>query len=265
MMLKYQDKKQLRKNKNNIRNIIALSLFFLITALGIWGFLGGPLNFLSRPILKAGDWIAQGFQNSSYYFNTKKTLLVENNLITEENLSLKAKMLNYEIVEKENLDLKNILNKIKKPSDFVLANILTKSNRSIYDTVILDVGLDEGVEVGDTVYAYGEIPIGKITEAYNNTSLLTLFTSSGLKTEGFINGVNASVELIGRGGGNFETVIPLELKIDNGTMIYTPGFTSQVVAIVVDVISRPNDPFKKIILNSPVNIEILKWVQIKTN
>ena len=263
MMLKYQDKKKIRKNKNLIQNIIILVLFFLITSLGFWGILGGPLNIISRSILKTGNWISEGFSEVGFYFNTKKSLFRDNNFLIEENQSLKLKMVDYEIIEKENLALKNILNRIPKDGDFVLGNVLTKPNRSIYDTLIIDIGKNDGLEIGQMVYAYGEIPMGKITEAYSNSSLVTLFSGPGIKTEGFINNINASVELIGRGGGNFETVIPLELTIENGTIIYLPGFHSLAIAKVIDVISSPGDPFKKIILNSPVNFESLKWVQVK--
>lgn len=265
MMLKYQDKKKLRENKKVIRNTVILILFFLVTSLGFWGFFGGSVNFISRPILKTGNWISQGFSNMNFYFVTKKNFQRNNNFLIEENLSLKLKMLDYEIIEKENLELKNILNRTIKTDNFILGNILTKPNRSIYDTLIIDIGKGDNLEVGQTVYAYGEIPVGKITEVYENSSLVTLFSSPGIKTEGFLSNINASVELVGRGGGNFETVIPLELTIENGTMIYLPGLSSRIIAMVVDVISSPSDPFKKIILNAPVNIESLKWVQIKLN
>lgn len=263
MMLKYQDKKKLKENKKTIRKIIVLVLFFLLTSFGLWGILRGPVNFVSRPILMAGEWVSQSFYNASYHIKTKQSLYIKNNLLSEENSLLKTRILNYEIMENENLDLKTTLNRIPKPKNFVLANILTKSNRSVYDTVILDEGEEEGIKIGDMVYAYGEIPVGKIAESYSNSSLLLLFSSPNQKTEGFINGLNASVELVGRGGGNFETIIPMELNLENGTKIYLPGLSSQVIAIVIDVISGPSDPFKKVILNSPVNIGSLKSVQVK--
>ena len=264
-MLKYQDKKQTRKNKKTLIKIIVLFLFFIATALGIWRIFGGPINFVSKPILSVGNWLSQGFNNIGYYFNSKQVLYNENNFLLEENLALKAKFENYDILEKENWELKSILNRIPKSGNFILANILTKPNRSVYDTVILDVGELDNLKVGNLAYAYGEVPIGKITEVYSNSSLLVLFSSPGQKTEGFINEVNASVELVGRGGGNFETIIPLELNLEKGTKIFLPGFSNQILAEIVEVISNPTDPFKKVILNSPVNIENIKWVQIKLN
>ncbi|HEY5589205.1 MAG TPA: hypothetical protein VIK86_09670, partial [Candidatus Paceibacterota bacterium] len=76
---------------------------------------------------------------------------------------------------------------------------------------------------------------------------------------------NASVELIGRGGGNFEMIIPIELAAEKGTLIYLPGSSSMVIAIVDEVLSKPSDPFKKVILSSPVNVQNLKWVQVRSN
>lgn len=262
-MLKYQDKNQIRKNKKFFKKTVFLFLFFIITALGVWSFLGGPVNLISRPLLLSGNWVSRGFDNLGFYFNSKESLSEENVFLIEENLSLKAKLENYEIIEKENLDLKKTLNRIKDPQNYVLANILTKPNRSLYDSVILDIGKNHNIETGDTAYAYGEIPIGRISEVYENSSLLTLFTSPGLKTEGFIDEVNASVELIGRGGGNFETVIPVDLSLPNGTKVYIPGYDARVLARIIETISSPSDPFKKVILNSPINIENLKWVQLK--
>ncbi|NCU28849.1 MAG: rod shape-determining protein MreC [Candidatus Moranbacteria bacterium] len=262
-MLKYQDKNQIRKNKKFFKKTVFLFLFFIITALGAWSFLGGPVNIISRPLLLSGNWISQGFDNLGFYFNSKESLSKENDFLTEENFSLKARLENYEIIEKENLDLKQTLNRIKEPQNYILANILTKPNRSLYDSVILDIGKNHNVEIEDTAYAYGEIPIGRISEVYENSSLLTLFTSPGLKTEGFIDEVNASVELIGRGGGNFETVIPIDLILPNGTKVYIPGYDARVLARIIETISSPSDPFKKVILNSPVNIESLKWVQVR--
>ena len=142
---------------------------------------------------------------------------------------------------------------------------MTKPNHSPYDTIIIDIGNNVGIKEGDTVYANGNIPIGNINKVYDKTSLVTLYTNPGQKTEGFVNGLNAGVEIIGRGGGNFEMIIPIELLVEKGTIIYTPDNTSLVVALVDEVISKPSDPFKKVLLSSPVNIQNLKWVQVEKN
>ena len=85
----------------------------------------------------------------------------------------------------------------------------------------------------------------------------------GQTIEGLLEGSNATVELVGRGGGNFEMTIPVELASEAGTAVILPGVHSQIIALVDAVISSPTDPVKKVILHSPVNIQGLKWVQVK--
>lgn len=264
-MPQYLDKKQINKRKKIIRNIIGFGLFFIISILGILRIFGGPLNFIAKPIWGIENFVVTSFNNAGYVFATKSALYKDNQKLTEENFNIKLSMVDYEILKEDNLELKKILNRLPESKEFILANILTKPNHSLYDTLIIDVGEKDSVKEGDFIYANGEIPIGRISKTYGGTSLSTLFSNPEQKTEGYINSLNASVELVGRGGGNFEMIIPLELIVENGTIVYLPGNSSNVLALVDEVISNPSDPFKKVILKSPVNIQNLKWVEVKKN
>ena len=264
MIHQFLDKKQIiDKRKKIIQNVIGFGLFFILCAVGILSWTGKLFNFVGRPIWKAENFISQEFSNINYLFKTKASISTENHNLIEEISNLQTTMIDYQILKNENDQLKEMLGRFPEKNNFILGNILTKPNHSPYDTIILDLGSDNGIKEGNTVYANGVIPIGNIDKIYNKTSLVTLYTNPGQKTEGFIDGTNASVELIGRGGGNFEMVIPLELQADKGTIIYIPGNTSEVLAVVEEVISLPTDPFKKVILSSPVNVQNLKWVEVK--
>jgi cell shape-determining protein MreC len=264
MIHQFLDKKQIiNKRKKIIQNVIGFGIFFILCAIGILSFSGQLFNFVGRPIWKVENFISQGFYNINYLFRTKASISNENHNLIEEISSLRTTMVDYQILKSDNDQLKEMLGRLTVRKDYVLGNILTKPNHSPYDTVIVDIGSDNGIKEGDLVYAGGTIPVGRVDRIYNKTSLITLFTNPGQKTEGFIDGSNASVELIGRGGGNFEMIIPLELLADKGTIIYMPGNTSEVLAIVQEVISTPTDPFKKVILSSPVNVQNLKWVEVK--
>ena len=75
-------------------------------------------------------------------------------------------------------------------------------------------------------------------------------------------GENLFVNLIGRGGGNFEIDIPRGINIKYGTEVIIPSLNSYLVAITEKIISDLRDPFQKILLKSPVNIQHLKFVQV---
>jgi len=262
-MHQFLDKRQITKKNKTIEKIVVLVLFIVLCGLGFLTITGKFFNFIGRPILEAKNSIISGIDNISYYFQSKESLLFENRRLTEENTIMKLQMINYKILEDENNELKETLDCLPDNKNFVLGNILAKPSNSPYDTIIIDIGEGDDIKQGDIVYAGGEIPIGFIDKVYNKTSLVTLYTSPSQKTEGFINGSNASVELIGRGGSNFEMIIPMELEVENGEMIYLPGNSSTVIAVVNEAISESTDPFKKILLSSPVNIQNLKWVEVE--
>lgn len=265
MIHQFRDKKQIEKRKKIIRNIIGFGLFFVLSVLGFLSWTGQIFNFVGRPVWKTENFVNTGLYNMNYLIRTKASISNENHNLIEEVSSLRLTMTDYQILKNEVDQLKEILGRIPDKNNFILSNILTKPNHSPYDTVIIDVGNNDGIKEGDLVYVDGNIPIGNIGKVYNKTSLVTLYTNPGQKTEGFMDISNASVVLTGRGGGNFEMIIPIELSAEKGTIIYLPGSTSLVLAHVDEVISIPSDPFKKVLLSSPVNVQNLKWVQVRKN
>lgn len=263
MIHQFLDKKQIVKRKKNIRNAIGFGVFFLLSAIGFLSWSSNFFNYIGKPIWQVEKSITSVFYNMNYLFRTKSVISKENHNLIEEISNIRLTMIDYQILKKENDDLKELLGRTPAKNNFILGNILTKPNHSPYDTVIIDIGKNVEIKEGNLVYANGNIPIGNISNVYEKTSLVSLYSNPGQKTEGFLDISNASVMLTGRGGGNFEMIIPIELSVEKGIAVYIPGDTSLVIATVDEVISKPSDPFKKVILSSPVNVQNLKWIQVK--
>jgi cell shape-determining protein MreC len=263
MIHQFRDKKQIERKKVIIRNTIGLGLFFVLSIFGVLTWSGKLFNYIGRPIWNAEKMMTDGLYNINYLVRSKSSISLENHNLIEEISALRLSMSDYQILKKENEDLKELLGRLPTNKDFVLGNILTKPNHSPYDTIVIDIGINDNVSEGSLVYANGNIPIGNIGRVYEKTSLVTLYSNPGQKTEGFMDITNASVLLTGRGGGNFEMIIPVDLTAEKGTVIFLPGNNSEVLALVDEIISRPSDPFKKVILSSPVNVQNLKWIQVK--
>jgi len=264
-MRQFLDKKQISKRKKIIRNIIGFGVFIILVGLGILSWTGQFFNSVGNPIWKLENYIGSGFYNFNYYLRTKGAITKENHNLIDEVTYLRTSMIDYQILKKENDDLKELLGRVGEKNNFILGNILAKPNHSPYDTLIIDIGSDNGIVEGETVYVNGNTPIGSVDKVYKNTSLVSLYSNPERKTEGYIDVTNISVELIGRGGGNFEMIIPSEVIADKGTVVYLPGSNSKILATVDETISAPTDPFKKVILSSPINIQNLKWVQVLKN
>ena len=230
--------------------------------------MAGGLSYLShavfRPVWAGGNKLWGQFSALQIYFNSKGNLLEENEALKRKLDIQNALLAGYDVFLDENNNLKNILGRKQDGMNLVLAGILSKPNQSPYDILVIDAGEKEGLGKGNLVFAEGNIPIGRITEVFPGTSKVTLFSTSKEKTEVVISGRDVFMQVTGRGGGNFEMILPRDFKIEIGTEVVLPGISSYVVARVETIISDPRDAFAKALLVSPVNIFELKFVQVRT-
>lgn len=263
MISQFRDKKSILRRKRIIRTVVWIVLFIALFVSGFVMWSAGLFHRISEPLWKAKNVAVENVLNSTEIIRTKKSVFRENQNLIDENTNLKTKMTDYDLVVRENATLKELLGRIPSNHSFILAVILAKPNQSPYDTVIIDVGNTDGIKEGQKVFARGEIPVGFISAVYETTSLVTLYSNPGQTTEAVLDGSNATVALLGRGGGNFEMSIPIDLPSDKGSHVVLPALSSEVIAVVEDIISLPTDPLKKVLLRSPINIQGEKWLQVK--
>ena len=240
--------------------IILIILFYFRS--GIFNGLSYVAGGLFRPILILGNNVGEKFGNLGAYFTSKNSLYLQNQTLQSQLNEEEMRMANYNSISDENIGLKEILGRKNEKTSMVLATILSKPNQSIYDTLVVDVGAKQGIKIGDTVFAFGNIPVGRISEIYPSSSRIILFSNAGEKTQAIISGKDIFMELVGRGGGNFEMILPRDLTLQKGDQIVLPGINPYVLAIVQTIISDPRNPFTKALLTSPVNIQELKFVEV---
>ena len=156
-----------------------------------------------------------------------------------------------------------MLGRTDKQATLMLAVIIAKPNRSPYDTLVLDVGENDGVHIGANVYADNAVLIGRITDVTSNSSKVKLFSTSGETTTVRLDNTNADVDIMGFGGGDFELSAPRDMAIPDGTQAFIPGLHPELVAIVEKSIADTRDPTQKILLTSPINMQALRYVEIE--
>lgn len=262
MMQKFHDKKYKSNKRKMIRLIISIFLVVIVVFIFILLSNHGFFNKIARPFWRTR---VQLVDETKQIARSKSSVISENEKLISENTSIKNSMLDYEILKNENIELKNILNRIPNKKDIVISGVLSKPIYSPYDTIIIDAGSDNNISKGNKVYASGDIPIGVVNEVYDNTSLVTLYSNPTTSTMGTLEDENINVELIGRGGSNFEMTIPSDIEVEKGKLVMLPGTFGEVVAIVEDIISSPASPVKKVLLKSPINIQNVKWVEVQRN
>lgn len=263
MKYQFRDKKSIERKRRLIKGAIISFVILVLFLTGVVSVSGGVFNFLGKPIWRARNTAVDAVASSTYIVRTKKSVFNENEELNRRLIEQNLAMTDYQILKSDNQELKSLLGRIPKNHSFVLGNVLVRPSQSPYDTLIIDVGTDSGIKEGDKVFANAQIPIGYVSHVYVDSALVSLYSNPSETTEVMISGSNASVELVGRGGGNFEMSVPIELDSSRGTMVLLPGSSSMVIAVIEDVISNPTDPVKRVILRSPVNVQQLKWVQVE--
>jgi cell shape-determining protein MreC len=257
------DKKIKRKRINKVALIVVILFVVFYFRTGILNILSSATHFVFRPVLVLGENIGNGFSNIRLILHNRKTLLIENENLKSQISESEADRANYASVVDENNKMKEILGRKGENQDFVLASILSKPNKSPYDTFVVDIGANSGVVVGEKVFALGNIPVGKIAEVYGDSSKIILYSSPGEKMDVIVSLRDVTMQLVGRGGGNFEMILPRDFVIEKGAEVVLPGFTSQVVGVVQTILSDPRDSYQKALLSSPVNIFQLKFVEVE--
>src|SRR3989344_2131431 len=228
------------------RKKVLTSLFFLLIFLtlfyfraGMWGGLSYVSHGVFRPVLALGSTVGEQLSNVKSFFISKNTLYLENQQVRLQLSENEVRMSNYNSILAENLSLKEILARRDTKMDVVVSAILAKPNQSLYDTLVIDVGEAEGIQKGKTVFALGNIPIGRVANIYAHSSKVILFSNSGEKTQvvaplklAHPSGGSIFFELVGRGGGNFEMIMPSNFTLVKGDEVVLPGITPSVVAVV---------------------------------
>ncbi len=214
---------------------------------------------ISRSVHGVGNW----FGSIGGIFHTRVTLERENVELKSRINDLNTQLLTTNALLRENTELKSLLGRNANKTHAILATIISKPPTSLYDTLIIDAGKDNGIMVGQVVYANGSTPIGKIDHVSDRSSVVRLYSTSGEKTEARLSPNGVDVILEGRGGGNFSAEVLHDLVVDPSAIVVTKETSSHTIAYFKKITSDPRDPFQTLLLISPVNMHELHFVEVR--
>ncbi|MBP6857868.1 MAG: hypothetical protein KBC11_01610 [Candidatus Pacebacteria bacterium] len=199
----------------------------------------------------------------SLVFDSKQALIKKivslQSTLDAQNASLVA----LSSLESENENLKEQFGRSFDKSVGVLARVIVPPNRSLYDIVVLDAGTDEGIEIGQIVYAFGDIALGTISDVSQKSSTVLLYSAPKREIVGNVTGSNVAVTLIGRGSGEYEVRLPRDVSFDQGGIISSQTLEVHTLATIQKIVTDARDPFQRLLAKVPVNLQTLKWVIVK--
>ncbi len=258
------------KSKNRARGkfLRSLGLGLLIAVFfALFGFfaptiLSGFFVRLATPAWNLGNALSSETWTSTQFWRSKIALVEENKALKVSLEEARLKEVAYETLKDENNTLKESFGR-ELPQGFILAGVLARPPQIPYDTLLVDVGQKDGVRVGDSAFAADSIVLGTIIEVYESQSKIELYSNAARKTPAFISGTNMSVLLQGRGGGDFEIVLPRESPITEDDVFVVAGIEGFTVAQVKTIDGKSTDSFQNVLAESPVNTLLLRFVTIR--
>lgn len=241
-----------RRRKGEGLRILLLALLIMlgIAILVVWR---QPLTHVfwlaAEPVLRLGRESAQ----------------TEVERLRAEVTSLKVQVADRELLFDENLRLKQRLGRVPPGEQSLLAAVLLRPPGMPYDTLLLDVGTDDGVVAGDLVFAGGSVVLGVITEVYSSTARATLFSAPGTTHEALIFSEGGSVPIIleGQGAGSFVGKIPQGTPVEVGQTVIFSNIMPIMAASVSYVEAPPSESFQTVYMHLPLNLFTLRYVEIR--
>ena len=255
------------KPKNEHKKTLVI---IVIVAVTIFSFSFFAPNFsrglfykIARPLWLGQSIVTAPFRGIGNFFSFKNNLIKKNLELESENASLKLKEIDYDILLKENQELKLEIGR-RSVKNLVYSRVLSKPPKSPYDTFVIDVGSSQGVLQANRVYLSDNVIIGVVTTVTPNTSLVQLFSSGNNKQEAILSRTGASFELVGKGGGNFQIELPKDADVLWGDTFLYPGINSSVMGSVYYIDANSQSSFKTAYVRTPGNVFQTKSVFVET-
>lgn len=214
-------------------------------------------------------------EGTSYFENTKKLNEKIANLETEL-AQAKIDMQEINVLQKENEDLKELLNIKEKYNHFekVYASVITRTLDNWNETFVINKGLKDGIKEKQTVIAAKGL-VGYISSVEENTSTVTtiLDTSSAVSIE--ISNINKLAIVKGdyslKDSGKLKlTNIPIDTELAKGETVYSSGIGELYkkgipVGSISEIVNKKNDIDRYGIVDIFVDIDSLSMVAVIIN
>ncbi len=252
------------KKTISLKVIFAILFFVFLFALSFFfqNSLKGISYTIAKPFWSIADYSLKPFPFLVNFIKTKNSLIEENLNLKDEVSRLKMKEIDYDILLKQTDDLKSQLGRINTIGKTV-ARILSKPPLSPYDTFVVDIGENAGLQVESKVFISDNIIIGIVKNVNSSTALVELFSSSGVEHEAVSERTGTTFKLVGLGGGNFKIEVPKDVDILWGDSFVYPNLASAVLGNVYFIDTNVQSSFKTIYIRTPVNVFGSKYVFIE--
>ncbi len=213
-----------------------------------------PLQYTVSWPIEAFDWVTENISK-------QQNLIKENASLRAQTLMLQGKLQQILIIQKENSQLRALLQSTAKhKEEFTIAQLLAVSTKPYSSRVIIDKGIKDHVYLGQPALDARGV-MGQIIQVGPTTSQIMLITdvNSAVPVQVYRNGLRAIV--VGTGSRRYLGMINIadtaDIKV--GDLLITSGLGMRYpegypVGMVIQIEQKPGEHFAKIFVKPSAHL-----------
>lgn len=259
-----------------IITIIILILIVIISNMKIEDFshIGEALNSLVMPVQNGITYLKNKISGNDTFFQDMAALKEENQTLKEKNSELEKSLRELEIIKSENETLKEYVNLKDKYTEYttVPGYIINKSNSNYDNTIIINIGENDGIKSGMPVIADAGL-VGYVISVTSNTAKVQTLIDTSSVVSCVVGTARDSVVV----KGNLEdknmlkgTYISTTATLLEGDKVETAGLGGIYpkginIGTVKQIVNTKNLTNRYILIEPSVNFEKLETVLVILN
>jgi cell shape-determining protein MreC len=238
-----------------VAGIVLLGLFFLGSS--VQSFFGGLASRLTLPVFALAGGLKE---KTSFLFNflePKRKIIEENENLRKEVEYLRVLALG----AGDRTSFNGIEESLKEK--YIFARVLRSPDASPYDTLIIDMGEENQVNVGKKVFLENTVPIGEISYVYKKTAVAKLYSTPGESLVVVVGKKMIRGDAVGRGGGNFEIIFPHGVEVSVGDTVTFPEISDKPFSTIGDVSETEGGTFIRALFQAPISFSTVSTLMIE--
>ncbi|MCR4334078.1 MAG: hypothetical protein NUV60_03670 [Patescibacteria group bacterium] len=239
-----------------------LALIFAVCVLCLRLLAPNLLLQLFAPAFGASNVIAaqshsffSSFSDAAALAARNDQLVSENAVLTNENIALEQRITDV-------IALAGSAN-IQKSATGILAGVVIRPPESPYDMIIVTAGERVGVTPGLEAFGGGGVPIGQVTSVTADFSRVTLFSTPGMVTRGWVGRMSVPIDIYGAGAGAFSASLSRSANVVVGDNVYVPGPGMLPIGSVVRIDGDPSATNVTLRIAPRTNPFSLTWIELR--
>lgn len=203
---------------------------------------------------------AQPSENDGYVGLSSEALRSRLAIAEAELAQSKYQALLYTLLVEENTSLRSIA-RTGSLSKSVVGRVLARPPRTHYDTLLIDVGVADGVKENDLAVLNG-FALGRVVSVGDSDAIVELFSAPGATQDVVVGTPDAVVVAKGVGGGAFEFSVPQGVQVSVGNTVRFQSSETLALAVVRHIALNARDTSMTVRASIPLSFSDIDFIRI---